>query len=61
MKRGLLKDYPRLTLIKGKKMKKVIAAIALSLFVSGAALAHSGGTDAYGCHTDHKTGFYHCH
>ncbi|WP_367950946.1 YHYH domain-containing protein [Spiribacter roseus] len=22
---------------------------------------HSGGTDAYGCHTNHKTGVYHCH
>ncbi len=25
------------------------------------ALAHSGGLDANGCHTDHKTGDYHCH
>ncbi|NKC22097.1 YHYH domain-containing protein [Ochrobactrum oryzae] len=25
------------------------------------ALAHSGGTDANGCHTNHKTGGYHCH
>jgi hypothetical protein len=24
-------------------------------------LQHSGGTDAYGCHTDRKTGSYHCH
>ncbi len=24
-------------------------------------LGHSGGTDAYGCHTNHKTGNYHCH
>jgi hypothetical protein len=22
---------------------------------------HSGGTDKYGCHTNHKTGDYHCH
>lgn len=22
---------------------------------------HSGGTNAYGCHTNHKTGVYHCH
>ena len=22
---------------------------------------HSGGTDAYGCHTNHQTGDYHCH
>ncbi len=24
-------------------------------------LAHSGGTDANGCHTNRKTGEYHCH
>lgn len=23
--------------------------------------AHSGGTNADGCHTNHKTGEYHCH
>ena len=23
--------------------------------------SHSGGTDAYGCHNNHKTGGYHCH
>ena len=40
-------------------MKKIIA-IAL-LLVSGFALAHSGGTDANGCHHDHKSGGYHCH
>ena len=22
---------------------------------------HSGGTDRYGCHTNHSTGEYHCH
>lgn len=22
---------------------------------------HSGGTDRYGCHTNHSTGDYHCH
>ncbi|MER0344235.1 YHYH domain-containing protein [Vibrio vulnificus] len=25
------------------------------------AAAHSGGTDANGCHTNSKTGDYHCH
>lgn len=25
------------------------------------AKGHSGGTDKYGCHTNHKTGDYHCH
>jgi hypothetical protein len=24
-------------------------------------LQHSGGTDANGCHRNHKTGDYHCH
>jgi hypothetical protein len=24
-------------------------------------LGHSGGTDKYGCHTNRKTGDYHCH
>nr|WP_232582230.1 YHYH domain-containing protein [Photobacterium phosphoreum] len=23
--------------------------------------AHSGGTNSNGCHTNHKTGVYHCH
>jgi hypothetical protein len=39
-------------------MKKIL--ILLALMVAGA-VAHSGGTDAYGCHTNHKTGVYHCH
>jgi len=40
-------------------MKKVMAAIALIMMVSGTALAHSGGTDANGCHAGKKP--YHCH
>ncbi len=27
----------------------------------GLALAHSGGLDSKGCHTNRKTGDYHCH
>jgi hypothetical protein len=43
-------------------MKKVVLAIAIIFgFLSVNAFAHSGGTDANGCHTDHKTGQYHCH
>lgn len=42
-------------------MKKLIAAVAIAIFTTGVALAHSGGTDAYGCHKNHKTGVYHCH
>jgi hypothetical protein len=40
-------------------MKKIIAAAML--MASGLAFAHSGGTDSKGCHTDHRTGVYHCH
>jgi len=29
--------------------------------VVGAALAHGGGLNAEGCHTNRKTGDYHCH
>ncbi len=41
-------------------------ALALMLLVASAwitttAVAHSGGTDASGCHVDHRTGIYHCH
>lgn len=35
-----------------------IAALALA---PTPGLAHSGGTDANGCHTNRKTGEYHCH
>lgn len=40
--------------------KKLIAGILLML-VAGAAVAHSGGTDSFGCHHDRKNGGYHCH
>lgn len=42
-------------------MKKMIAVIFALCFVSGSAIAHSGGTNDDGCHTNHKTGDYHCH
>lgn len=42
------------------KMKK-LALIVLTMVATSSAFAHSGGKDAYGCHTDHKTGNYHCH
>lgn len=31
------------------------------LFVSGVAFGHGGGLNAAGCHTNRKTGEYHCH
>ncbi|WP_156545888.1 YHYH domain-containing protein [Cupriavidus sp. D384] len=36
------------------------ACIAGLLF-TGTAFAHGGGLDADGCHTNRKTGEYHCH
>lgn len=33
----------------------------LSAALTSTAFAHSGGLDAYGCHTNRKTGDYHCH
>lgn len=39
---------------------KLFCALAL-LVICGSAAAHSGGTDAQGCHTNRKTGDYHCH
>lgn len=39
---------------------KLLIAVLLTLS-SLAAYAHSGGTDAAGCHYDRKTGVYHCH
>jgi hypothetical protein len=41
-------------------MKKLIVALAL-IAAAGFSFAHSGGTDKYGCHYNHKTGVYHCH
>jgi len=38
----------------------LIASAALALAPT-AALAHGGGVDANGCHTNKKTGDYHCH
>ena len=34
--------------------------VCLSL-LGADSLAHSGGTNANGCHTNRKTGDYHCH
>ena len=55
--------------------KKIIIAIAALFAISAGAVSlyatdhdhsiavdsHSGGTDAYGCHENRKTGAYHCH
>ena len=36
-----------------------MVAIGAMLSIDG--FAHSGRTDSYGCHTNRKTGDYHCH
>jgi len=43
------------------KYFKAILAVAFFSAVATGAFAHSGGTDENGCHTNHKTGGYHCH
>ncbi|EGR2428184.1 YHYH domain-containing protein [Vibrio cholerae] len=42
-------------------MKKVLVIFVGCFGLVGTAFAHSGGTDSNGCHTNHKTGEYHCH
>jgi hypothetical protein len=56
-----------------KKMIVILSLFALSAGAAGlyatdhthfgtaVTNSHSGGTDADGCHTNHKTGYYHCH
>lgn len=41
-------------------MKKVVFLL-LGLGFIAALFAHSGGTNSQGCHTDSRTGLYHCH
>ncbi len=42
-------------------MIKIICSIFIVMFFPLDSLAHSGGTNAEGCHTNRKTGEYHCH
>lgn len=41
-------------------MNRILLALIL-LASSSVTLAHSGGTDRQGCHTDSSTGIRHCH
>ena len=41
-------------------LRLALAALLL-LSPSQTVLPHSGGTNSEGCHTDHRTGDYHCH
>ncbi|WP_416234772.1 YHYH domain-containing protein [Paucibacter sp. PLA-PC-4] len=43
-----------------ERLKSAAVALAL-LCVSVLASAHGGGLNAEGCHTNRKTGDYHCH
>ena len=42
-------------------MKKILLILLFASSLLTLSFAHSGGTDSRGCHTDHKTGIYHCH
>lgn len=42
-------------------MTRVLTALLLILATAATGFAHSGGTDANGCHRNHQTGDYHCH
>ena len=44
-------------------MKKLFVAVFMVVFLAGysSAWAHPGRTNAQGCHTNKKTGEYHCH
>ena len=54
--------YNELSKIKGGFMKSIkYFFVILILAFSTTVMGHSGGTDSNGCHTNHKTGDYHCH
>lgn len=40
---------------------KIVFSILIVLLIPLNIFAHSGGTNAEGCHTNRKTGDYHCH
>ncbi len=40
---------------------RTIAAVAILLAAGMGAFAHGGGLNKDGCHTNRKTGDYHCH
>jgi Putative peptidoglycan binding domain len=42
-------------------MKHAMAGASLLFFVTMPAFGHGGGLDRNGCHTNRKTGEYHCH
>lgn len=42
-------------------MGRSLKALLVTFVVPGLVHAHGGGLDAKGCHTNRKTGEYHCH
>ena len=47
--------------MNGIRRAVLFATFVLLSFGSETAFSHSGGTNAAGCHTNRKTGDYHCH
>jgi hypothetical protein len=43
------------------QIRKSAATVASALLLAAPAIAHGGGLNAEGCHTNRKTGDYHCH
>lgn len=47
------------------RMKPILVSVtlvlALIIVIPGVAIGHGGGLDKNGCHTNRKTGDYHCH
>lgn len=41
--------------------KSIILLLAVFTVTSSLTFAHRGRTDSEGCHTNRKTGEYHCH
>ncbi|WP_439410359.1 YHYH domain-containing protein [Acinetobacter seifertii] len=42
-------------------MKRILLICFIGMSFTYAENAHSGGTNSQGCHTNSKTGDYHCH
>ncbi|RWN65176.1 MAG: YHYH domain-containing protein [Mesorhizobium sp.] len=43
------------------KYLTLVLSVLLGAYGVAPAFSHGGGTDSNGCHTNHKTGGYHCH
>lgn len=54
-------DAPSTSIRDCKMSRSIIVGIATFFICATCAHAHSGGLNAEGCHTNRKTGEYHCH